>query len=62
MSDDDAPLGELLCLHDIGNSVTSIDKTVAEIILAFGRGVTLKGPDGPPGYANLLARIPEYGY
>ena len=42
--------------------MTSIDKTVAEIILAFGRGVTLKGPDGPPGYANLLARIPEYGY
>lgn len=53
---------EILHWHDLVNSVISSGKAVTETVLALGRGVTLKEPKGPPGYANLLARIPEYEY
>ncbi len=50
--------GEILYWSDVGSAVTSNSQPVAEILFAFGRGVTLRGPEGVPGFANLFARIP----
>jgi hypothetical protein len=50
--------GELLYFFDAGGNVTSPPRTVGEICLVYGRGVSLKGPEGAPTYASLFARIP----
>ena len=50
--------GEILYWSDPGAAVTSDGAPVAEILFAFGRGVTLRGPEGVPSFANLFARIP----
>ena len=50
--------GELLYFYDEGGNVTSPRRVVGEICLVYGRGVSLKGPEGAPTYASLFARIP----
>lgn len=50
--------GEILYWSDLGSPVTSSGKPVAEILLAFGRGVTLRGAEGVPSFGSLFARIP----
>lgn len=50
--------GELLYFYDEGGNVTSPQRAVGEICLVYGRGVSLKGPEGVPTYASLFARIP----
>ncbi|MFB3826565.1 MAG: DUF3830 family protein [Bryobacteraceae bacterium] len=50
--------GELLYFHDPGGNVTSRKGGVGEICLVYGRGVSLKGPEGVPTHASLFARIP----
>jgi len=50
--------GELLYFYDEGGNVTSPPHPVAEICFVYGRGVSLKGPEGVPTYASLFARIP----
>jgi hypothetical protein len=50
--------GELLYFYDAGGNVTSRPGAVGEICLVYGRGVSLKGPEGVPTYASLFARIP----
>ncbi|MEK7409392.1 MAG: DUF3830 family protein [Acidobacteriota bacterium] len=50
--------GELLYFYDAGGNATSPPRAVGEICLVYGRGVSLKGPEGAPAYASLFARIP----
>ncbi|MGH9661550.1 MAG: DUF3830 family protein [Bryobacteraceae bacterium] len=50
--------GELLYFHDASGNVTSGRQAASEICLVYGRGVTLRGPEGAPSYASLFARIP----
>lgn len=50
--------GELLYFYDPGGNVTSRRQAVGEVCLVYGRGVSLKGPEGVPAYAALFARIP----
>jgi len=50
--------GELLYFHDASGNVTSGRKAASEICIVYGRGVTLRGPEGAPSYASLFARIP----
>src|SRR2546422_811559 len=50
--------GEILYFYDPGINVTSARKPAAEICIVYGRGVTLRGPEGAPAYASLFARIP----
>lgn len=50
--------GELLYFFDPGGNVTSRAGAVGEICVVYGRGVSLKGPEGAPAYASLFARIP----
>ena len=50
--------GELLYFFDAGGNVTSPPRAIGEICLVYGRGVSLKGPEGAPTYASLFARIP----
>lgn len=50
--------GELLYFYDAGGNVTSPPRAVGEICFVYGRGVSLKGPEGAPTYASLFARIP----
>ncbi len=50
--------GELLYWYTQGASVTGDKNAVAEICLIYGRGVTLRGPEGVPSHGNLFARIP----
>jgi hypothetical protein len=50
--------GELLYFFDPGGNVTNMAREVGEICLVYGRGVSLKGPEGAPTYASLFARIP----
>lgn len=50
--------GEVLYFYDPGANVTGAKKPVAEICIVYGRGVTLRGPEGAPTYASLFARIP----
>lgn len=49
--------GEILYWSDSGSLVTSNGQPAAEILLAFGRGVTLRGAEGVPCYGSLFARI-----
>jgi uncharacterized protein DUF3830 len=50
--------GEILYWYSHGKSVTGDGKPVAEICLIYGRGVTLRGPEGILSHGNLFARIP----
>ena len=50
--------GELLYFYDTSANVTSSRREAGEICLVYGRGVSLKGPEGVPTYASLFARIP----
>jgi hypothetical protein len=50
--------GELLYFYDPGGNVTNRLGAVGEICFVYGRGVSLKGPEGVPTYASLFARIP----
>jgi hypothetical protein len=50
--------GELLYFYDAGGNVTSRPGAVGEVCLVYGRGVSLKGPEGARTYASLFARIP----
>jgi Protein of unknown function (DUF3830) len=50
--------GELLYFYDPGGNTTSPQRAVGEICLVYGRGVSLKGPEGVPTSASLFARIP----
>ena len=50
--------GELLYFYDSGGNATSPARAVGEICLVYGRGVSLKGPEGVPTHASLFARIP----
>ena len=50
--------GELLYFFDPGGNVTNMAREVGEICLVYGRGVSLKGPEGVTTYASLFARIP----
>lgn len=50
--------GEILYFYDPGSNVTGSKKPVAEICIVYGRGVTLRGPEGAPTHASLVARIP----
>ena len=50
--------GEILYWSNSGSPVTSSGQPVAEILLAFGRGVTLRGAEGVPDFGSLFARIP----
>ena len=50
--------GEICYWTDSGSSVTSSGKPDAEILMAYGRGVTLRGAEGIPSFGNLFARIP----
>jgi hypothetical protein len=50
--------GELLYFYDDSSNVANSRKPVAEIVLVYGRGVTLRGPEGVPTHGSLFARIP----
>lgn len=50
--------GELLYFYDPGGSAFTGTQPQAEICLIYNRGVTARGPEGAPTYANLFARIP----
>lgn len=50
--------GEICYWTDAGSAVTSGAEPVAEILFAFDRGVTIRGAEGVPTFANLFARIP----
>ncbi len=50
--------GELLYFYDEGGNVTSRPGAVGEVCFVYGRGVSLKGPEGALTYASLFARIP----
>jgi Protein of unknown function (DUF3830) len=50
--------GELLYFYDGSSNVANSKKPVAEIVLAYGRGVVLRGPEGVPTHCSLFARIP----
>lgn len=50
--------GEILYFFDPGGNVTNMAREVGEICLVYGRGVSLKGPEGVPTCASLFARIP----
>ena len=50
--------GELLYFFDGTSNVANSKKPVAEICVVYGRGVTLRGPEGVPTHCSLFARIP----
>lgn len=50
--------GEILYWSEADSSVTGGGRLVAEICLIYGRGVTLRGPEGTPSHGSLFARIP----
>ena len=50
--------GELLYFYDGSSNVANSKKPVAEIVLVYGRGVVLRGPEGVPTHCSLFARIP----
>ncbi len=50
--------GEILYFHDPGGNATSRKGGVSELVIVYGRGVLLRGPEGAPAHANLFARIP----
>ena len=57
--------GEVLWFFDGTTSVANSKKPVSEIVVVYGRGVTLRAPEGVPTYCSLFARIPgdwKYGW
>jgi hypothetical protein len=50
--------GEILYWSETDTSVTGGGKPVAEICFIYGRGVTLRGPEGVPSHGNLFGRVP----
>jgi hypothetical protein len=50
--------GELLYFFDGSTSVANSKKPISELVIVYGRGVSLKGPEGVPTYCSLFARIP----
>lgn len=50
--------GELLYFYDPGGNVTGPPRPGGEVCLVYGRGVSLKEPEGMPTHASLFARIP----
>ena len=50
--------GEILYWSDPGATVMDNGQPVAEILFAFGRGVTIRGAEGVPSFGSLFARIP----
>jgi hypothetical protein len=50
--------GEILYWSSEDTSVTGDGQMVAEVCLIYGRGVTLRGPEGMPSRGSLFARIP----
>lgn len=49
--------GELLYFFDGSSNVANSKKPIAEIVLVYGRGVVLRGPEGVPTHCSLFARI-----
>jgi hypothetical protein len=50
--------GEILYFYDDSPNVTNVRKAVAELCIVYNRGVVLRGPEGVPTHASLIARIP----
>jgi hypothetical protein len=50
--------GELLYFFDGSTSVANSKKPISELVIVYGRGVSLKGPEGVVTYCSLFARIP----
>ncbi len=50
--------GEIFYFYDGGEAVTSGGKQVGEICIVYGRGVTLRGPEGQPTACSQFARVP----
>jgi uncharacterized protein DUF3830 len=50
--------GEILYWSALDTSVTGGGRLVAEVCVIYGRGVTLRGPEGMPSRGSLFARIP----
>jgi len=50
--------GELLYFYDPSVGAVGARKPVAEIVLAYGRGVVLRAHEGVPTHCALFARIP----
>ena len=50
--------GEILYFYDGSHSVANSKKPVAEVVVVYNRGVTLRCPEGVPTYCSLFARIP----
>jgi hypothetical protein len=50
--------GEILYWSNTDTSVTGRGDLVAEVCIIYGRGVTLRGPEGRPSKGSLFARIP----
>jgi hypothetical protein len=50
--------GEILYFYDPGAGATGAKKPVGEIVVVYGRGVTLRAHEGVPTHCALCARIP----
>ncbi|MBI4624938.1 MAG: DUF3830 family protein [Verrucomicrobia bacterium] len=50
--------GEILYFYDPGSGATGARKPVGEIVVVYGRGVTLRAHEGVPTHCTLCARIP----
>ena len=50
--------GELLYFYDPSTCAVGAKKPVAELVLVYGRGVTLRAHEGVPAHCSLFARIP----
>ena len=50
--------GELLYFYDPSTGAVGAKKPVAELVLVYGRGVTLRAHEGVPTHCSLFARIP----
>ena len=50
--------GELLYFYDPSPGAVGAKKPVAELVIVYGRGVTLRAHEGVPTHCALFARIP----
>jgi hypothetical protein len=50
--------GELLYFYDPATGAVGAKKPVGEVVLVYGRGVTLRAHEGVPTHCALFARIP----
>ena len=50
--------GELLYFYDPSTGAVGAKKPVAELVIVYGRGVTLRAHEGVPTQCALFARIP----